>query len=135
MFGLGRITEADVAKALEYQRLSGGFFGEALVACGLVSENEIEWGLASQFDLPYVFPDAEEIESLRTFHCDAATVDLAGGEGDWLASALDLGAASFPLWADGADVGPTFETGIRWHLHVARGKEGQLDWSLEPLLV
>lgn len=38
----GRITEADVAKALEYQRVSGGFFGAALVACGLVSEKEID---------------------------------------------------------------------------------------------
>ncbi len=42
LVGLGRIAEADVAKALEYQRHSGGFFGEALVACGVVSEDEIE---------------------------------------------------------------------------------------------
>jgi hypothetical protein len=76
-----------------------------------------------------------EIESLRAFQFDAVAVDLAGGEGDWLASALDLGAVSFLLWADGADVGPAFAAGIRWHLHVARRKEGQLDWSLEPLLV
>jgi len=62
LLGLGRITEADVARALEYQRLSGGFFGAALVACGLVTEKEIEFGLASQFDLPYVFPKADEID-------------------------------------------------------------------------
>jgi type IV pilus assembly protein PilB len=59
---LGRITEGDVVKALEYQRQGGGYFGEALVACGVLSEDEIEWGLASQFDLPYVFPQAEEID-------------------------------------------------------------------------
>jgi len=62
LVGLGRITESDVTKALEYQRHSGGYFGEALVACSLVTEEEIEWGLASQFDLPYVFPRAEEID-------------------------------------------------------------------------
>ncbi|MEQ1857523.1 MAG: hypothetical protein ABL963_13775 [Longimicrobiales bacterium] len=76
-----------------------------------------------------------EIESLRAFQFDAVTVDLGGGEGDWLTSALDLGAVSFLSWADGADVGPAFVAGIRWHLHVARRKEGHLDWSLEPLLV
>jgi hypothetical protein len=62
LVGLGRITESDVTEALEYQRHSGGYFGEALVACSLVTEDEIEWGLASQFDLPYVFPRAEEID-------------------------------------------------------------------------
>ncbi|MGE0160420.1 MAG: hypothetical protein AB7T31_13500 [Gemmatimonadales bacterium] len=62
LVGLGKISESDVTKALEYQRRSGGYFGEALVACSLVTEDEIEWGLASQFDLPYVFPRAEEID-------------------------------------------------------------------------
>ncbi|MFN0006658.1 MAG: hypothetical protein ACKVXR_02025, partial [Planctomycetota bacterium] len=62
LVGLGRITASDVTKALEYQRHSGGYFGQALVACGLVTEEEIEWGLASQFDLPYVFPRAEEVD-------------------------------------------------------------------------
>jgi hypothetical protein len=41
---------------------NGGYFGEALVACNLVSEAELEWGLASQFDLPYIFPDADAID-------------------------------------------------------------------------
>lgn len=60
--GFGRIDEADVARALEYQRDNGGYFGEALVGCGLVTPDELEWGLASQFDLPYVFPDADSID-------------------------------------------------------------------------
>lgn len=60
--GLGRITEEDIETALEYQREHGGFFGAALVASGIVSEEEIEFGLASQFDLPYVFPDAEAVD-------------------------------------------------------------------------
>jgi type IV pilus assembly protein PilB len=58
----GRISEEDVASALEYQRDNGGYFGEALLACGFVSQEELEWGLASQFDLPYVFPDADSID-------------------------------------------------------------------------
>jgi hypothetical protein len=73
------------------------------------------------------------MESLRAFQFDVVTLDLSGGESEWLPSALDLGAVSFLHWADGADVGPAIAAGIRWHLHVARRKEGQLDWSLEPL--
>ena len=29
---------------------------------GFVSQDELEWGLASQFDLPYIFPDADAID-------------------------------------------------------------------------
>lgn len=60
--GLGRIDEEDVARALEYQRDHGGFFGEALLACGIVSQEELDFGLASQFDLPYVFPEADAVD-------------------------------------------------------------------------
>lgn len=59
---LGKITEADVDRALEYQSRHGGYFGEALQALGIVSAEELEWGLASQFDLPYIFPDPEAID-------------------------------------------------------------------------
>ena len=55
--GLGRITDDDVAAALEYQRDHGGFFGEALMAAGLITQEELDFGIASQFDLPYVVPD------------------------------------------------------------------------------
>ncbi len=62
LMGLGRIDESDVDRALEHQRKTGGYFGEALLALGLVSKEELEWGLASQFDLPYIFPDADSID-------------------------------------------------------------------------
>lgn len=62
LMDLGRLSEEDGARALEYQRDHGGFFGEALVALGVVSQDELEWGLASQFDLPYIFPDADSID-------------------------------------------------------------------------
>jgi MshEN domain len=62
LISVGRISEDDVARALEYQRDNGGYFGEALLACGLISAVELEWGLASQFDLPYVFPEADSVD-------------------------------------------------------------------------
>lgn len=62
LMAFGRITEDDSRRALEYQRDHGGYFGEALLALGIVSQDELEWGLASQFDLPYIFPDADSID-------------------------------------------------------------------------
>ena len=62
LMSFGRITEEDVARALAHQQESGGFFGESLLALELVTPEELEWGLASQFDLPYVFPDADSID-------------------------------------------------------------------------
>ena len=40
-------------------------FGQALVALGVVKQDELEWGLASQHDLPYIFPDADAIDHLK----------------------------------------------------------------------
>ena len=59
---LGRITEDEMARALSYQRDHGGYFGQALLACGVVSEGEVDWALAEQFDIPFVFPDAESVD-------------------------------------------------------------------------
>ena len=52
LMGFGRIGEEDVTRALEYQREHGGYFGEALLAMGFVTQEELDWGLASQHDLP-----------------------------------------------------------------------------------
>jgi hypothetical protein len=60
--GFGRIDESDQEAALQYQRAHGGYFGEALLALGLVTSEEVEFGLATQFDLPYVFPDPESVD-------------------------------------------------------------------------
>lgn len=59
---LGRISQDDVDRALAYQRDNGGFFGEALIALGVVQEEELGWSLASQFDLPYMFPEADAVD-------------------------------------------------------------------------
>ncbi|HKJ03387.1 MAG TPA: hypothetical protein VJ997_13060 [Longimicrobiales bacterium] len=62
LMDVGRLTERDTAQALDYQREHGGYFGEALLALGLVSQDALEWGLASQADLPYIFPDAASVD-------------------------------------------------------------------------
>lgn len=62
LMGLGRISEGDIALALDHQREHGGFFGEALIAKGVISPEELEFGIASQFDLPYVNPDPASID-------------------------------------------------------------------------
>ncbi|TVP75605.1 MAG: hypothetical protein EA352_07860 [Gemmatimonadales bacterium] len=58
----GRIKLEDQERALAHQEEYGGFFGEALVELGIISAEELEFALAAQFDLPYVFPDAETID-------------------------------------------------------------------------
>ncbi|HEX6135946.1 MAG TPA: hypothetical protein VFZ24_18380 [Longimicrobiales bacterium] len=58
----GRITEADVDRALAHQRVHGGFFGQALVSLGILSREETDWALANHFDLPFIFPNAEAVD-------------------------------------------------------------------------
>lgn len=62
LLGYGRVSAQDQERALDYQRNHGGYFGEALVAMGKISREELEFGLAAQFDLPYVFPDPASID-------------------------------------------------------------------------
>lgn len=54
LVGLGRISPEDVERALAYQREWGGYFGDALVALDLATPAEVKWGLADQYDLPFV---------------------------------------------------------------------------------
>jgi hypothetical protein len=58
----GKITESEMTRALEYQEKNGGYFGKALIALDMLTQEELEWTLASQFDLPYVFPEADSID-------------------------------------------------------------------------
>lgn len=84
-------------------------------------------------DDPEAWPT--ELETLRAFHFDAVTVDLHGGASDWPANALDVASVAFLLWGAEDDFGPAYEAGIRWHLRVEAGEEGELDWTLAPLHV
>jgi len=59
---LGRVTEQDLERALEHQRIQGGYFGQALVDLGIVEQEELDFGLAAQANLPYVVPDVDNID-------------------------------------------------------------------------
>jgi hypothetical protein len=72
-----------------------------------------------------------ELEDLRAFHFDVATVDLEGGDDAWLADALDVASVAFVLRAADA-LTPAHAAGIRWRLHVSRAGD-DLEWSLSPL--
>lgn len=48
------ISQADVEAALAEQKRSGCRFGEALVNLGIVTQEDIDWALSNQLDLPYV---------------------------------------------------------------------------------
>ncbi len=59
---LGRISEAEIERALEHQRLQGGYFGQALVDLGILEAEELEVGLASQANIPYMCPRASQVD-------------------------------------------------------------------------
>jgi hypothetical protein len=48
------ITDLDIAAALEEQKRSGVRFGEALINLGIVTQEDIDWALSNQLDIPYV---------------------------------------------------------------------------------
>jgi len=62
----GRLTGNEVSRALDFQRRHGGYFGEALIALQMVTRPELDWVLATQFDLPYVVPSADEVDLAAT---------------------------------------------------------------------
>jgi len=54
LFNSRIITEEDIRAALEEQSVSGCRFGEALVKLGIVTQEDIDWALSNQLDIPYV---------------------------------------------------------------------------------
>jgi receptor protein-tyrosine kinase len=52
----GRLTAADAQVILREQKAKGVPFGAAAKELGLISQNDIEFALARQFDYPYVAP-------------------------------------------------------------------------------
>jgi type II secretory ATPase GspE/PulE/Tfp pilus assembly ATPase PilB-like protein len=56
------ITENDIRLALEEQRLSGCRFGEALVKLGIVDQEDLDWALSNQLDIPYIRLSKENID-------------------------------------------------------------------------
>lgn len=60
------ITENDIRRALEEQQASGCRFGEALVKLGIVKQEDIDWALSNQLDIPYVRLSEEIIDQNAT---------------------------------------------------------------------
>ena len=56
------ISEADISLALEEQKRTGARFGEALVNLGIVTQEDIDWALSNQLDLPYIRLKADMID-------------------------------------------------------------------------
>jgi hypothetical protein len=54
LFSSEIIGEGDISSALEEQKRTGGRFGEALVSLGIVTQEDIDWALSNQLDLPYI---------------------------------------------------------------------------------
>lgn len=62
------ITEDDIKAALKEQNSASCRFGEALVSLGIVTQEDIDWALSNQLDIPYV--------RLKTGMIDPAAVAL-----------------------------------------------------------
>lgn len=56
------VTESDILRALEEQKRSGSRFGEALVNLRIVTQEDIDWALSNQLDLPYIRLKKEMID-------------------------------------------------------------------------
>jgi type II secretory ATPase GspE/PulE/Tfp pilus assembly ATPase PilB-like protein len=65
------VSEADISAALEEQRRSGCRIGEAFVRLGIVEQEDIDWALSNQLNIPYVRLKKEMI--------DPAAVELLPG--------------------------------------------------------
>lgn len=59
---MGRVTPDEVDRALAHQREQGGYLGDSLVALGILTRDELWWGLADQHGIPFVHLRAENID-------------------------------------------------------------------------
>jgi protein-tyrosine kinase len=55
----GKLTPREVERVLERQRKEHTRFGEAAVRLGLISEDDVRFALAKQFDMPHFTPASE----------------------------------------------------------------------------
>lgn len=83
------ITEQELKAALEEQQVSGCRVGEALVRQGVVTQEDIDWALAHQLNIPYV--------RLKKDNLDAAAVERVPAQ---LARRYQL----FPLFLSGNEL-------------------------------
>lgn len=81
LLDMGKITEKDAERILKFQKEKSMRFGEAALALGFVSIEDINQALSYQFDYPYIAPDkasfnagliaafdpfSKQVESLRS---------------------------------------------------------------------
>jgi type IV pilus assembly protein PilB len=83
------ITEQELKAALEAQKVSGCRVGEALVRLGVVTQEDIDWALSHQLNIPYVRLNKENV--------DQAAVSKVPGE---LARRFNL----FPVFLSGNEL-------------------------------
>jgi receptor protein-tyrosine kinase len=57
----GRLTPEDAARILQFQRETGGRFGDAGIKLGLLTEQDILFALSLQFDYPYLSGPARPV--------------------------------------------------------------------------
>jgi hypothetical protein len=62
LFDSKMVTQDDIERALAEQQASGLRFGEALVKLGIVSDEDVHWGLSHQMNLPFVRLQVEAID-------------------------------------------------------------------------
>ncbi|RII29199.1 MAG: pilus assembly protein PilB [Geobacter sp.] len=62
LFNSQIIMEHDIKAALDEQQASGCRFGEALVKLGIVTQEDIDWALSNQLNIPYVRLKREMID-------------------------------------------------------------------------
>lgn len=82
------ISEADISLALVEQKRTGERFGEALVNLGIVTQEDIDWALSNQLDIPYIRlktdmidPDAiKQIPAAMARKFNLVPLIKAGGE-------------------------------------------------------
>ena len=55
----GKLTTGEIDRVLDVQRDEGLRFGEAAVRLGLISDNDVRFALAKQYDFPHLVRDAE----------------------------------------------------------------------------
>ena len=55
----GKLTQTEIDRVLRLQRDVGIRFGEAAVQLGFISDNDVRFALAKQFDFPLLVPDVD----------------------------------------------------------------------------
>lgn len=63
LFQSNIITGEELKAALEEQKASGGRVGEALVRLGVVTQEDIDWALSNQLNIPYVRLKQENVDA------------------------------------------------------------------------